>query len=214
MKLLSPLLFIIILVSVIGCKKDCPETPQQQLPKSYLSTTEGSWWAYAIYYYGHDGTASLLNRDTLRVLGDTTINEYTYTQYKGSLQGFYSGGDPRFRLRDSAFYLINDYSRIILPYLNFTDTFFWDEPVFPLTHYRMLVSSPEPVQTPAGTFETIDYQFITLFPDTTPCGTTYGIFHQQFAEHVGVVRATTWYTASYGCGPYTERVLESYHIAD
>jgi|GEM_PF-1898890 len=214
MKQLIISLSAVVLFAAVGCKKNCDDTPEEQLGKTYLSTKEGSWWAYAIYNHDRFGEVTLWKRDTLRVLGDTVIDGNTFAYYEGSLLFPYNSIPGRFGLRDSAFNLIDNRSHLILPYLNFTDTFDLDTSSSALTRFKKLYQDLEPTQVPSGIYETIDYQWITQFQDSTRCGTYSGIFHQQFAENVGVIRATYWYSATFGCDSYTERVLESFHIEE
>lgn len=203
----------VIALFAMGCKKESDDpivTPT--LTKNYLPSTPGSWWAYVYYLHDGNGNTSVFARDTLRVTGELTQNGNTYAQYEGSLWFWTNTAPPSFGIRDSSYCLVNERGNMILPYLNFTDTFNRVEEQEPFVHYQTLDETLVEAQVPAGTFQTLDFKRIVEFPDTTSCNTTYGVQHQQFAENVGLVRTTYWYASTFGCGQYTERQLEAYHL--
>ena len=119
-------------------------------------------------------------------------------------------------VRDSSNYLINSNSVVLLPYLNFTDTLNRVGPEGGISRerYQKLYQDAEPLTINVGTFSTIDFRNEVVFENTSPCGTDMAFMHQQFADNVGMVRATYWYASSYGCNLYVERQLEAYHIEE
>lgn len=212
MKKLPLILAAMVLLAVSSCKKDNPEEEPQTY--QYLPAKAGSWWAYVLIQHDGQGGSSVMSRDTLHALGTTIIDGETFNTFMGSLLVPTSNSQPWY-VRDSSNYLINDHGFVILPYLNFTDTFNRVGPELNLRErYQKLYQDPGPLTINAGTFNTIDFRTEVVFEQTSPCGTDMGFSHQQFTDNVGMVRATYWYASTYGCNQYVERKLEAYHIEE
>ncbi len=214
MKKIPLILAAMVLLAVSSCKKEEPQEEPQTY--QYLPAKSGSWWAYVLIQHDGQGGSSVMSRDTLRALGTTTIDGETFNTFQGSLFTPYTPNTPDWYVRDSSNYLINSNSVVVLPYLNFTDTFNRVGPEGGVSRerYQKLYQDPGPLTINAGTFSTIDFRNEVVFENTSPCGTDMAFMHQQFTDNVGMVRATYWYASSYGCNLYVERQLEAYHIEE
>lgn len=204
-----PLFLAVITLAACSTDDDmnCDGNPQAM---SYLPSNDSSWWAYSVSRVDTSGNRLLIGRDTLRVIGEMESNGEVYTQYEGSLH-VYSSNSPTFLVRDSANHLVDGYGNVILPYLNFTDSFNFANYGNNITSFAKLVADVEPTVTPAGTFTTIDFRGTFFVHPTNFCPDSVAFMHSQFAENVGLVRSTYWYSSHGGC-VYFERLLESYHI--
>jgi len=178
---------------------DCEEPiPNETLSAiEYMPMTAGSWWAYSIHKRDPFMGDLLLGRDTLRVVGEFEQNGTIYAQLEGSMLLFQNSVQS-FGLRDSLGFLVNDNGRIVLPELNFTDTFnhFFYEGE--LVRFWQLFEDAEMTVVPAGSFQTIDFRGHQFRELVGHCVDTIGLMHSQFAHGVGLVRATYWYSAQGG----------------
>jgi len=204
------ILLFLAVTTLAACSPDddvnCDGDPQSAI---YLPANDSSWWAYSVSRVDTSGTRQLIGRDTLRVIGEMESDGEVYTQYVGSLL-LYSNNPPEFLVRDSAHHLVYGNGDLMLPYLNFTDTFNVMNYGNDIIRFDKLVADVEPTVTPAGTFATIDFRG-TVFTPLAVCSDGVAYMHSQFAENVGLVRSTYWYSSQGGC-IYYERLLESYHI--
>jgi hypothetical protein len=205
------ILLFLAVMTLAACSTDddanCDGNPQAM---NYLPSNDSSWWAYSITRVDINGDRNLLGRDTLRVIGEIESDGEVYTQYVGSLLSYFNN-PPEFLVRDSAHHFVDGNGTIILPYLNFTDSFNLMNYGDGITSFAKLVADAQPTIIPAGTFTTIDFRGTFFVHPTNFCPDTVGFMHSQFAENVGLVRSTYWYTSQGGC-VYFERLLESYHI--
>ncbi len=205
---------ILLLFSILGMAACSNQDDENCTPNlityNYLPANDSSWWAYAIYTVDTNGIRNLFARDTLRTLEETTLNGQTYMEYYGSLW-LYTSPVSTFLMRDSANHLVYGDGTIVLPYLNFTDSFNRTYENGALVSFSQLIADTEPTTVPAGTFTTVDFRGSRFRQPTPFCADSIGYHPNQFAENVGLVRATYWYFSTGGCS-YIERVLESYHI--
>jgi hypothetical protein len=205
-----PILLIAIVTLSTSCSEDPLTTENDSSLLAYMPLTEGSWWAYSVNKRDSISGDILLDRDTLRVTGVFEQGGNTYTQLEGSLL-LSVNSIQSFGLRDSAGFLVDHNGRIVLPELNFTDTFnhfFWEGE---LVRFWQLFEDENPTVVPAGSFHTMDFRGHQFREPIGYCTDTIGVMHSQFAHGVGLVRATYWYSAQGGC-VYQERELEAYHI--
>jgi hypothetical protein len=205
---------ILLLITALGMAACSNQDEENCTPNpttcNYLPTNDSSWWAYSVTNVFSNGDRILVGRDTLRSLGEMEVNGQTYIQYEGSLW-FYSTTISTFLSRDSANYLVDDNGLIILPYLNYTDTFNHFYSNGNLVRFSKLITDTAPTAVPAGTFTTIDFRGVQFRQSNSYCTDSIGYYHHQFAENVGLVRSTYWFSSTGPCR-YFERVLESYHI--
>jgi len=204
----------VVLLMALCLHSSCSEEPfypgSEFSAMAYMPMTVGSWWAYSIHRRDPIAGDMLLGRDTLRVVGEFEQNGIIYAQLEGSMLLLQNSPQP-FGLRDSLGFLVNDNGRIVLPELNFTDTFnhFFYEGELVL--FWQLFEDTEMTVVPAGSFQTIDFRGHQFREPIGHCVDTIGLMHSQFAHGIGLVRATYWYSSQGGCA-YQERELEAYHI--
>lgn len=99
-----------------------------------------------------------------------------------------------FELRDSAGFILNEMGMIILPMLNYSDTLNRLYENGNLTRFCLLTHDQVSTQVPAGAFQTVDFKG-HIYRDPLPnCPGNIGCQHNRFAEGIGLVRATYWYS--------------------
>jgi hypothetical protein len=191
---------------------DCEElTPDETLSAiEYMPHSVGSWWAYSIHRRDPVFGDVFLGRDTLRVVGQFTENGNDHIQFEGSML-MYNSGIQTFSVWDSAGFVVNDNGTIILPNMNFVDTFNHFYSNGELVRFWKLIADSVNTVVPAGSFQTVDFRGHQFREPIGNCVDTVGLMHSQFAHGVGLVRATYWYSAQGGC-VFQERELEAYHL--
>lgn len=111
------LAFTILSLFILSCKKDKLEpAPQAVNSYTHVSTT-GSYWVYDWYDVDSTGNETLWNttwKDTIRIVGDTTINGKVFQHYKGkewnSLREYWT--------RDSSGYVVGINGKIAYSYIS------------------------------------------------------------------------------------------------
>jgi hypothetical protein len=206
------ILLFLAVITLAACSTDddvnCDGNPQAM---NYLPSNDSSWWAYSRFMVDVNGNRQLIGRDTLWSIGEIESNGETYSQFIGSLEPYSGGVHTIFLMRDSSYHLVDGSGNIILPYLNFTDSFNHFYEGGELIWFSQLIADTVPTVVPAGTFTTVDFRASHFRQPTGNCPDSIGYRHNQFAENVGLVRSTYWYSSQGGCS-YIERALESYHI--
>lgn len=198
-----------------SCKKEQLEIPTAEKPNNcYSPNTNGSYWIYDWLKVDTNGVETTLPfKDTIRVIGDTTINGNVYTITRGTsmdsnIRNFYN--------RDSSGYLVNSLGDIMYSYNNFTDTIqkrvyaeLWDSSLKMYNNVQ--------VSVPAGTFNSIEARRYHYYSNGAPannCGDPYFTLSTWFVQGVGKIKGTTAYINELmNCGFIMEQRLVEYYIA-
>ncbi|MNU49985.1 hypothetical protein D3C71_389410 [compost metagenome] len=114
------LAFTILSLTFLSCKKDKiePLTPESPATTSYVHVkTTGSYWVYDWYDVDSIGNETLWAtswKDTMRIVGDTTINGKVFQHYKGK-----EWNSPReYYNRDSSGYVVGINGKIAYSYIS------------------------------------------------------------------------------------------------
>jgi len=210
------LAFAVILL-VIACKKDNPiqQDPAPPAPPvpppNYTPMSTGSYWVYEWYVVDSSGNAVVKNiTDSVYITGDTIIGSYTYAIQEGTWFGFSPFRDF---LRDSSGYLANSSGRIFFSATNYTDTLYiWNPMTGQTMGYTKMNDIGEMVSVPAGTFSTLNAEYIVVnLIGTWLCIGAFDIHDNQYADNVGKVRATFQLTPDFQCRVFEQRLVH-YHI--
>jgi hypothetical protein len=108
----------ILSLAVLSCKKDKidPTEPQPNNPSYTHVSTTGSYWVYDWYQVDSTGNETLIPawRDTITIVGDTTINGKIYQHYKGTQWN----SPTEYYNRDSSGYVVNPNGSIAYSYVS------------------------------------------------------------------------------------------------
>lgn len=203
--------FIIIatLLALVSCKKDKIETQAQfTTPK-----TAGSYWVYEWVQIDKNGVETPLSvRDSIYVYGDTTINYFDYTIYKGST---WPEGNYTSIQRDSSGYVVTLKGNILYSYHYFNDTLgkgsisqSWD--------YYLKMYDNIQVTVPAGTYNSIEARRYYYYESGDPanyCGDAYFTLGKWYVDGIGKVKETNGYFGDFLNCRYREARLIDYYIA-
>ena len=204
-----------VLLALISCKKEQLQIPTTEKPNNcYTPTTMGSYWIYDWVEVDTNGVETPLPyKDTLRIIGDTTINNYVYTITRGTSMG----GTPRsFFTRDSSGYIVNNRGNISYSYTNFTDTIHrhYDPQLW---NYNVKMFNNIQVSIPIGTFSSLEARRFYFYPSGDPAnnfGDPYFTLSSLFVQGVGKVKGMTgWINDLMNCGTIMEQRLVEYYIA-
>jgi len=201
------------LMAFASCKKDepteIPET-QQTSVMDYLPLTPGNYWVYEQNYY--DSSGNVLNQswgnDTIEVISDTTINNFTYNRIvEHNFVGFSTPDTTHYR--DSSDCIVNKSGKIIFrltPGFSFTDYYIYNNDTLCYIDYSRVAQSAA-ITVPAGTFDCLDYQG-ALYRKEDNYSVPY-LFHNHYCENIGLVKKTRLYLSNLSRLEYN---LISYHI--
>jgi len=206
----------IVVLFLMSCEKDIevPTSPTSTISPSstgYMPMTPGSYWVYDWYVIDTLGNKTLATlRDSVYIVGDTVIGTSTYAVQEGS---YFGGSVTRQFLRDSSGYVIDETGRIFFSETNYTDTLhIWSSTTGETTGYLKMNGIGDSVSVPAGTFSTLNAEFIVVNNiGSWPCVGTFDIHDHQYADNVGKVRSTFQLVSSPACTKYEQRLI-SYHI--
>jgi len=193
MKKRTVIIVIAGLMAFASCKKDepteIPETPQTSV-MDYLPLTPGNYWVYEQHYYDSTGTEhnQPWGNDTVEVISDTTINNFTYHRLVD--HNLFGTSEPdTTHYRDSSDCIVNHKGSVLFrltPGVVFTYYPSYDSTIYYIDY--SLATQPSAITVPAGTYECLDYQgaiFSSLdgfsVPDT---------IHKYYSKNVGIVKRT------------------------
>ena len=110
------LAFTLLSLAILSCKKDkMAPTPQPVNSYTHVSTV-GSYWVYDWYDVDSTGNETLLAtnwKDTIRIVGDTTINGEVFQHYEGKEFNQFT----EYYRRDSSGYVVSPNGGIVYSYL-------------------------------------------------------------------------------------------------
>lgn len=209
------LIIISNILLLFSCKKENLD-PLVVEPQVEFNTpkTIGSYWVYEWYRIEKNGDESLLPyKDSIYIVGDTFINNLSYTVYYGTSMG----SNPTIYMeRDSSGYIVDNRGYILYSYINFNDTL-RKAPMDSLFGWSKKMVNSLPVTVPVGTFNSIEarrtYYRFSGEPLTT-CGNPTAIYSSWYVDGVGkVIEQTGYISEMLNCGAILESRLVHYYIA-
>lgn len=116
-------LVILGMIFVLSCEKsDDPSIIEPAAPNYYPITT-GSYWVYDTYSIDSLGNETLYSEnDTIRIIGDTTINEIIYKVVLGKEVTLPQKRLTTWFVRDSSEYIVDENGQIRFQSINLDDT--------------------------------------------------------------------------------------------
>ena len=208
----------ILSLAVLSCKKDkiTPQIPQTPPPpNSYTHvTTTGSYWVYDWYDVDSTGNETpwySAGKDTVRIVGDTSINGEVFQHYKGNQ---WSSQFEYFR-RDSSGYVVDPNGDIIYSYIGapmqlrlYNDGYL---------HQNSFLGTKQTINTAFGSKEaTTTYLEISMV-DGTPvnnCGDLSFRFYTYYVSGLGCTGTETAYLSQFqGQCVIKRSKLSAYYIA-
>lgn len=145
--------FLITCLLIVACKKE--KIAEQPTPDNggnafEVPSTVGSYWIYHWDVIDSNGVVTPQSYiDTIRVIGDTMINNHLYAVYEGTKFG---NNKMQWYERDSSGYIVNSLGSIICAYNSSPDVF----EQIPFGDYYLQsfgVASQGSITVPVGTFE-------------------------------------------------------------
>ncbi len=215
---------ILLALIATSCKKESkqPVTNNNQPANYSTPSTIGSYWVYRNYEVDSMGNVTMSNvTDTMFVTGDSIVNGYTYTVYKGAL---IPNADCRL-LRDSSGFVVNENGYIYFSNNNLGSIFdTWNEPIYPgpngpINLITQIYIEPllQSVSVPAGNFMAYVRKDVSEDAAGGPvnvCGDLEYIQKTHYVEGVGVVREEfALFGAMTQLCQYQYRELVDYYIA-
>ncbi len=166
MKTKLPLIIIMICV-INSCKKDVliKEKPPG-LNRPTIINTVGSWWVYDWVEYDRLGNSHSLHiRDSVYVIGDTSIDNISYVQ----LDGTYHGNRAKRFLRDSSIFIIERGKGIIYSFSKdpYRTTYRFFDYTQKFEHQLVSGFVNDRITTPAGTYNGVISQVNYKMTDLT-----------------------------------------------
>lgn len=210
------LAFTILSLAVLSCKKDKiePIEPQPANPSYTHVKTVGSYWVYDWYdvdSIGNETPLSFNEKDTIRIVGDTTINGKIYQHYKGKQ----FNTPAEYYTRDSSGYVINmegsiAYSYLGVPMLLNTSS---DE----YMHMNSFIGTKQTINTAFGTKEANTTYLEVSMVDGSPmnaCGDLSVRFYNYYVSGLGSVGTEMAYISQLQSQCSKKRSkLSAYYIA-
>lgn len=217
----SALYLITITLFLFSCKKEKLDIQEGGSSVQFNSpTTPGSYWIYQHYKIDTNGVETQVQQiDSLIVLGDTLIDNLTYTVYENfrivnnNLNQMASNVSFS---RDSSGYRVDRNCEISYSFSNFTDTISKVN-VMNLWQSRTKMFKEIQVSVPAGSFSAIEarrhYYSLNGGPANN-CGEEYYTLSSWYVDGIGKVKETTGYvTQLQKCGERIDIRLVDYYIA-
>jgi hypothetical protein len=209
------LAFTILSLTVLSCKKDKiePVIPQPNNPSYTHVTTTGSYWVYDWYQVDSTGNETLIPqwKDTIRIVGDTTINGKVYQHYNAT----YWNTPSEYYTRDSSGYVVDIYGRISYTYvggpmlLNSHDDGYMN--------YGSYIGEKQPISTAFGNKLACTTYLESSMVDGSPvnnCGDLTVRFYNYYVSGLGYIGGETEYFSlmQVNCSKKRSK-LSAYYIA-
>ncbi len=209
----------ILALSFSACKKKNPEpepTPTTEDPTFELQSKPGSYFVYRWYIIDYDGVETETNTyDTIRILGDTTINEKVCIKLKSMSFGSPLGYEY---IRKENGNVVNSNNTILFSYTNFSTQFNYVlEEDFEF--YTRMYKSSNPTSVPAGNFNTIEARIHFKHPQTgqsiNSCNDLEATSSTYYASGIGEIKKSVMlYSEFIQYCKKRERRLVEYYIPD
>lgn len=189
MKINPVFVFSILVIAIASCKKDNPEPiPSPTEPTFELPNKPGSQFVYQWFKISYEGIETPLNTyDTIKVLGDTSINGQDYIVISSMIMG--SDYTSEFvRLENGN--VINHESSIKFSFTDFTTQFNYTEDAG-FEYYTKMFSNSSQIQVPAGTFNTIEGRTFYRHPEGQAinlCGDLETTTSAYFSSGIGEIK--------------------------
>ncbi|HLP49466.1 MAG TPA: hypothetical protein VK154_01140 [Chitinophagales bacterium] len=199
----------LLLLLLQACQKDkANPTPESATASEYFFPMKtGNYWVYKITDSNY--ATPTVTYDTLRVIGDTSINGTTFYQLKTSNMQMIPNGS--FVGESSGYIVYSDGKRFPLS-LVANDTISLDSSAAPY-YFRVYKSGSldTAIAVPSGSFQAAEsiLNFYYLQGPPPPPNTNPRPILSYFAKNVGLVKCVTWYAS--GPGSIVSE-LESYYI--
>ncbi|TNE54537.1 MAG: hypothetical protein EP338_06890 [Bacteroidetes bacterium] len=207
------IIFAALLSLLSSCKKEktepiCTPAPQED----YFPNKAGSYWTYQWYSIDSNGVETAFGSlDSIYISGDTSINNQSYTIYKGRKLG---NNNYTSLLRDSSGYIVSPQGFIHYSYTNFTDTLQQGVSA-PWNWYLKMFQ--ESLDLFGATKEALKARTYYYDPSGNPinnCGDTYFTFNSWYVSGIGKVKETNAFANQLqNCGLLEARLV-SYHIGE
>jgi hypothetical protein len=202
---------IFILMLSVSCKKDNVQpSPAATSPANVANgypLTIGSYWIYENTDIDTNNveTVNVSNpSDSCYISGDTVLSGKTYMVFVGMI----GNENAVFFRRDSSGFIVDQAGMVYYSKTDFTNTLrTWTVPGY-LNGYFKMVGPATTVSVPAGSYQSYDYQGMIVFGSGYPWDNPRYV-HSYYANGVGLVRETSFFTASPN---YIARRLLRYHI--
>lgn len=203
-----------LMLLAVACKKEetpiVNQTPAPSTPQSvaYFPLDSGSYWVFEHVSIDTNGNETVVQTDSVRIIGDSVIGGNTYKIFKNWGFNFFSG-----LYRDSANCIVNEVGDIVFA-ANMAGQ--------PISYRRdsdnvqgLILESTDSMQTAmrsinvtAGNFNTLERSTFTTFYIPVNGGNPRRML-SNFAEGIGFVRQQYAYASQTS---YVERRLLRYHI--
>ncbi|MEI7661224.1 MAG: hypothetical protein WCK34_03455 [Bacteroidota bacterium] len=206
--------FMALILIIPSCKKDKNTGSSDSAYPNYALFKAGSYWVYQEFTVDSAGNSTSLNfYDSCYVMKDTVINNKTYAcSYR---QGPYSSGGNYSIVRDSLHYLVTPAGKIVFSSQDFQTIFSseYSTSYHNDTMCHIVTKMADPnfiVNTPAGTFATINSQAVYYMYPGYANGGKIRFVNKRYAENIGIVEETLlfWVYAP----NRLERRLVRYHV--
>ena len=219
----AQIIIIATILALVSCKKDKQELPilsnEGPQPQFNTPTTTGSYWVYQWFKIDSNGVETpIQDIDTVKVFGDTTINNLEYIIYKGNVGiGPTNPNSTQYTSykRDSSGYVVSLNRGIEYSYVNFSDTL--HKGSFPqLWDYYLKMFDNIQVTVPVGTFNSIENREYCYYASGDPvntCGDAYFTRGRWYVEGIGKVKETNGFITEFKNCEYREARLIDYYIA-
>jgi hypothetical protein len=204
----------ILSLTMLSCKKDklVPEMPPVN---SYTHvSTVGSYWVYD--WYDVDSTGNETPwvtswRDTIRIVGDTTINGEVFQHYKGKQWN----SPVEYYHRDSSGYVINPNGSIAYSYMGVPKALASSSDGF--VNLATFIGEKQTINTAFGTKEANTVYMESSMVDGTPitsCGDLSFRFYTYYVSGLGKTGTETAYFGQLqGACAIKRSKLSAYYIA-
>lgn len=188
------LAFTILSLIILSCKKDKvkPNEPQTTNPTYAHVSTTGSYWIYDWYNVDSTGNETIFPawKDTIRIVGDTTINGKIYQHYKGK----HLSSPTEYYRRDSIGYIVNPNGGIVYSYVS--GPMFVNEHNDSYMHLSTYIGEKQTISTAFGSKEASTTYLEVSMLDGTPvntCGDLSVRFYSYYVSGLGCTGTETEY---------------------